>query len=85
MNPFTAIPPKVRQWLYLAYGVVGLVFASVITYTTAVGDAVPEWVAGSSAVLVVVGTALGFTAASNIDGPKHRAPDQPNAPYTGGH
>lgn len=85
MNPFTTIPADVRKWLYLAYGTAGLVFASIVTYATAVGESIPDWVTGASAVLVVVGTALGFTAASNISEPRHRAPDQPTAPYTGGH
>jgi len=63
-NPFTQIPASARKWLYLAYGVVGLVLGAL-----QVADV--ENVAGLSTdkalqVLAYVGLALGFTAASNI-------------------
>ena len=66
MNPFQSIPDSVRRRLYLTYGVAGLTLGSVTAYTTAVGTDTPRWVGGASAVLVVIGTALGFTAASNV-------------------
>ena len=66
MNPFVAIPANVRKWLYLAYGTVSLALAAVTTYNAALRQDSPDWITGAAAVLVVIGTALGFTAASNI-------------------
>ena len=75
-NPFTQIPASVRKWLYLAYGVVGLVLGAL-----QVADV--ENVAGLSTdkalqVLAYVGLALGFTAASNIS----TIPDEKVQSYT---
>ena len=69
MNPFQTIPAEARKWLYLAYGLVGLILGCVAAYCAAVGTVAPEWVGGASAVLVVVGSAFGFTAASNVQDP----------------
>ena len=69
MNPFQTIPAEARKWLYLLYGIVGLVLGCVAAYCAAVGTVAPEWVGGASAVLVVVGSAFGFTAASNVQDP----------------
>lgn len=63
-NPFTQIPATVRKWIYLAYGIVGLFLGGcqVIDVST-LGD-FP--VIKALALLAYVGTALGFTAASNV-------------------
>lgn len=81
-NPLTAIPPKVRQWLYLGYAVAGLLLGAVQVYgaDTIFGLELVKLLG----VLAYVGVALGFTAASNlpsyddvVDGdlppPQHRA------------
>ena len=65
MNPFQAIPAAVRKWLYLAYGLAGVVLGSISAYALAVDVPAPSWVKGANAVLLIVGTALGFTAAAN--------------------
>lgn len=63
-NPFAMIPPKARQWLYLAYALIGLVLGGVQVYGLShlgsldVGKALE--------VLAYVGIPLGFTAASNM-------------------
>lgn len=63
-NPLTTIPPKVRQGLYLAYALVGLVLGGFqVAGLETIGDAK---VVTCLAVLAYVGTALGFTAASNM-------------------
>ena len=69
MNPFQAIPASVRKWLYLTYGVAGLVPTSVATYQIAVGGEIPPWCVGLAAVLGVLGPALGFTAGANVGPP----------------
>lgn len=74
MNPLTEIPANVRRWLYLAYSLAGIALGAVTAYFGAVGDVAPEWVAGVAAVLAVVGTGLGLTAASNVRTPE---PSQP--------
>lgn len=67
MNPLQAIPPKIRLWLYVAYGLAGLAVGSVATYCAATDQGVPTWVAGVSAVLVgPLAAAFGGIAASNL-------------------
>lgn len=56
-NPLTAIPAKVRLWLYLFYALVG----PLLTYTASKG-----WTGDAELTLWVgLGTALGLTAAFN--------------------
>lgn len=63
MNPFTSIPPKVRQALYLAYAVAGLILGGLQVYgTEQVGQLD---VSKCLEVLAYIGVPLGFTAASN--------------------
>lgn len=64
MNPLQQIPPAVRKWLYLAYAIVGLVLGG---FQVAGQDTIADVsVIKCLAVLAYVGTALGFTAASNL-------------------
>ena len=61
MNPLTNIlSPAVRKYIYAAYAVVGLVLSASKVATSA------AWVDTALAVLALVGTFLGATAASNI-------------------
>jgi hypothetical protein len=65
-NPIQLIPAKVRLWLYIAYGIAGLVATSVSTYIVATGGDVPPWTVGVGAVLAgPLAVAFGFVAASN--------------------
>ena len=72
MNPLQEIPDRVRTWIYLGYDLAGLVLGSIAAYFTAVGEIAPKWVGGVSAVLVVIGSGFGFTAASNVYRPTAR-------------
>ena len=63
-NPLQQIPANVRRWLYLAWGVVGLVLgACQVAQVDSLG---PVAVDTALEVLGYVGLALGFTAASNV-------------------
>ena len=63
-NPLQQIPASVRRWLYLAWGVVGLVLgACQVADVEALG---PVAVDTALEVLAYVGLALGFTAAANV-------------------
>lgn len=66
MNPFQIIPPKVRTALYLVYGLVALATTAGAAYCGAIGEPVPGWLIGVGAALVPIGSAFGFTAASNV-------------------
>lgn len=56
-NPLQSIPPRVRQGLYVLYALAGLVIAVLPIYDVDVSR--------EAQVLVIVGAAFGFTAASN--------------------
>lgn len=58
MNPLTSIPPRVRQVLYVLYALAGLALAILPLYDVDVSR--------EAQVLVIVGTAFGLTAASNM-------------------
>lgn len=58
MNPLTSIPPRVRQVLYVLYALAGLALAVLPLYDVDVSR--------EAQVLVVIGTAFGLTAASNM-------------------
>lgn len=58
MNPLTSIPPRVRQVLYVLYALAGLALAVLPLYDVDVSR--------EAQVLVIIGTAFGLTAASNM-------------------
>jgi len=63
-NPLQQIPANVRRWLYLAWGVAGLILgACQVADVAALG---PVAVDTALEVLAYVGLALGFTAAANV-------------------
>lgn len=64
MNPFTSIPPKVRQGIYLCYAVVGLILGALQVYGTEQVGSLD--VSKCLEVLAYIGVPLGFTAASNV-------------------
>lgn len=63
-NPFTAIPPTARKYLYLAYATVGLILGGLQVYGTEQVGALD--VSKCLEVLAYAGVVLGFTAASNL-------------------
>lgn len=65
MNPLSQIPPKVRQYVYLAFTVAGIALGALAVAGVDTGKA--------GDVLAYLGAALGITAASNVKKPKHRA------------
>lgn len=75
MNPFQAIPATVRKWLYLAYGVAGLVPTSTAAYYVAVGESVPRWTVGVAAALGALVPLFGATAGANVEDPAKSAAD----------
>ena len=81
-NPFTSIPPRVRLWLYLLYGLATLAVSSVGTYQAALHHPVPDWAVGAGAVLVPIGVALAATAASNTPNSTTPGVSGPLPPWT---
>jgi hypothetical protein len=63
-NPFASIPPKARQYLYLAYALVGLFLGGVQVYGLTHLGALD--VGKALEVVAYIGIPLGFTAASNM-------------------
>lgn len=61
-NPLTLLPPVARKWLYVVYGVVGLVVACVDVFF---GAADPSWVQPTQDVLAYLAVPVGVLAASN--------------------
>jgi hypothetical protein len=57
-NPLQSIPPRVRQALYVLYGLAGLALAILPVWDVEVDKL--------ATTLVIIGTAFGFTAASNV-------------------
>jgi hypothetical protein len=65
MNPFTALPPKARAVIYIAFTFVGLAVGAVqVGYLAAQLDQ-PTWLTVALAVVPFLGAGLGLTAASN--------------------
>lgn len=65
MNPLTALPTKVRKWIYVYYSTLGIAFGAVqVGYATA-DAAQPSWLLVAFGVFAYLGTALGLVAAAN--------------------
>lgn len=65
MNPLTDIlPPSTRKLLYAVYGLIGVALGSL--QIVSINAAHLAWVSVALAVFAYVGTAFGFTSASNI-------------------
>lgn len=69
------ITPKVRKPVYAVYAIIGLILGATQVGFSAAEAGQPVWLTVALAVFAFVGTALGFTAASNtpdtdyLDGP----------------
>lgn len=77
MNPsnlLTLIPAHWRKYLYGAFAVVGIGLGATQAGFAAVPGEQPSWLTITLVVYAYVGTALGVTAASNVQAhdPKHR-------------
>lgn len=58
-----SIPANVRQAIYWAFFIVGLVIGSFQAFVAATGGIQPDWVTGALAILGYAGSALGLQAA----------------------
>lgn len=68
MNPLTLIPAKWRKAFYATYAALGIGFgATQVGYATLPDANQPTWLLVSLGVYAYVGTALGITAASNVE------------------
>ena len=61
------IPAKIRNTIYLGFGVLSLSQAAILAYCAAISVAAPVWAIGGGAVLGVIGGAFGFVAAGNTN------------------
>lgn len=66
MNPLTYIPAAVRQYVYVGFGILGIVIGAIQTAFVAAALGQPAWLTISLSVYAYLGIALGFTAASNV-------------------
>jgi hypothetical protein len=69
MNPLQNIPAKVRQVLYIAYGLVALGYLVLSAFY----DKDPSWVEGVGRVVGGLSVPFGAMAASNISHPDPEA------------
>lgn len=61
------IPARIRNTLYIGFGVLSLSQSAILAYSAAVQAPAPLWAVGGGAVLGVIGGAFGFVAAGNTD------------------
>ena len=66
MDLLKEIPARVRQWIYIVYGLVGLIVGAIAVAYAAVDAAAPDWFRITLAVYALVGPAVGVTAGSNV-------------------
>lgn len=65
MNPLTALPTRVRKWIYVFYATLGITFgATQVGFATA-GQDQPTGLLVAFGVFGYLGTALGLVAAAN--------------------
>lgn len=67
MNIVEQVPAKTRSVLYLIVGVLTVAAGAVNTWYATVGEGVPAWVTGATAVLAYVAGTTGLIAAGNTD------------------
>lgn len=81
MNPLKdVLPPRARFWVYVAYGIVGVLIGAIQVGVAAAEQDQPMWLTVALAVYAFLGGPLGATASGNVTyEPRHRldtAPDQ---------
>lgn len=65
-NPLTLLPAKVRQGIYVGYGILSLTGVGVTAYYGAVPAlTIPDFVTGGLAVLGALAAPIGVLAATN--------------------
>ena len=69
------LTPEVRKPIYAIYALLGLVIGATQVAYSAAEAGQPTWLTVTLAVFAFVGTALGFTAASNTPTGRHVAED----------
>lgn len=65
MNPLNDYP-QVRQWMYRAFWIIGVVLGVIQAYCSAVDISTPVWYKGALAVLAYVSIATNYTADRNV-------------------
>lgn len=65
MNLLTDIPPHIRKRMYFVYGIAGVVIGATQVGYASASAGQPTWLNVTLAVFGFLGTAFGFTAASN--------------------
>ncbi|WP_143447864.1 hypothetical protein [Kineosporia sp. R_H_3] len=63
------VSARTRQQVYAAYSLVGLTLGCVQAGLGAIDSGTPDWLKASLAVYAFFGTAIGVTAASNVNPP----------------
>lgn len=61
------VPAQPRKWIYGIYSTIGLALGAVQAAYGAVNAGTPNWMKASLAVYAFLGTAVGATAASNVN------------------
>lgn len=79
MNIVEQVPARARSVMYLIVGVLTVAAGALNTWYATVGDGVPAWVTGVTAVLAYVAGATGLIAAGNTD----VSPANSRAPFSG--
>jgi len=73
-NPLIGfLTPNLRQRIYVVYASIGLVLGAIQVGLSAAAQSHPTWLTVSLAVFAFIGTALGATAASNVQAAKEDA------------
>lgn len=66
-NPLTLLPARVRQAVYICYGLASLVGVGLTAYYGALPDlTVPGWLTGGLAVLGALAAPISVLAATNV-------------------
>jgi uncharacterized membrane protein len=77
-NPLVGVlPAAIRQRIYVIYAVLGFLLGGVQVGWSAAGGGQPTWLTVVLAVFAFVGSALGVTAASNMQAAATSSPVPP--------
>lgn len=71
------LTPNLRQGIYVVYALIGLVLGAIQVGLSAAAQGQPTWLTVALAVFAFIGTALGATAASNVQTSKEVAAANP--------
>ena len=62
------LPARVRDWLYIVYGLAGVAATGFTGYLTSVQALAPEWFVGGLAAYAAVGPFVAIIAKANLSG-----------------